>query len=59
MKTGREIEAELTEASKRMIMVIQASKRQAALLAEEVSIPVPSLGTGLGSPPDLAGQLKR
>lgn len=59
MKTAREIELELTENSKRMLMVIQASKRQAALLAEEVSIPVSSLGAGLESPPDLAGKAER
>ena len=59
MKTAHEIELELTEASKRMILVIQASKRQAALLEDEVSVPVSSLGAGLGSPPDLAGKAER
>jgi len=59
MKTAHEIELELTEASKRMVKVIQASKRQAALLEAEASVPVSSAGAGLGSPPDLAGQLKR
>ena len=59
MKTAHEIELELTENSKRMVKVIQASKRQAALLAEEASIPVSSFGAGLESPPDLAGKAER
>lgn len=59
MKTAREIEDELEESTRNMVLLVQASKRQAALASQDEVIPVPpSPGSPVPAPP-LSGQRQR